>query len=149
MEKSEWQGEGDSPNTPAVWPYTPQAHGLRIFAASPYSLATSQRSSANRMMNDYNKIPLINDKSSRQFEMEVEGRTAKVEYELNGTKMFLTHSNIPKSLIGKGVGAALVEKVFAYIEENNLKLVPMCAHVTAHLREHPEWKRIVEKGVEV
>ena len=101
------------------------------------------------MMNDYNKIPLINDKSSRQFEMEVEGRTAKVEYELNGTKMFLTHSNIPKSLIGKGVGAALVEKVFAYIEENNLKLVPMCAHVTAHLREYPEWKRIVEKGVEV
>ncbi|MBS1569806.1 MAG: N-acetyltransferase [Bacteroidetes bacterium] len=100
-------------------------------------------------MTDLNAIPLINDKSSRQFEMEVEGRTAKVEYELNGTKMFLTHASVPKSLAGMGVGAAIVERVFAYIEENNLKLVPMCAHVTAHLREHPEWKRIVEKGVQV
>ena len=42
-----------------------------------------------------------------------------------------------------------VERVFAYIEANNLKLVPMCSVVTAHLRRHPEWKRIVEKGVEV
>ncbi|MBS1547459.1 MAG: N-acetyltransferase [Bacteroidetes bacterium] len=100
-------------------------------------------------MTDLSRIPLINDKSSRQFEMEVEGRTAKVEYELNGTKMFLTHASVPKSLVDTGVCAALVEKVFAYIEENNLKLVPMCARVTAHLREHPEWKRIVEKGVEV
>lgn len=100
-------------------------------------------------MTDLNSLPLINDKSSRQFELEVEGRMAKLEYELNGTKMFLTHASVPKALSGTGVGAALVEKVFAYIEENNLKLVPMCSFVTAHLRKHPEWKRIVEKGVEV
>ncbi len=100
-------------------------------------------------MNDYTQVPLINDTSSRQFEMEVEGRMAKVEYELNGTKMFLTHAKVPKALEGLGVGAAIVERVFSYIEENNLKLVPMCAFVTAHLRKHPEWKRIVEKGVQV
>lgn len=100
-------------------------------------------------MTDLSNIPLINDTSSRQFEMEVEGRMAKVEYELNGTKMFLTHAKVPKSLAGKGVGAEIVERVFAFIEENNLKLVPMCSFVTAHLREHPEWKRIVEKGVQV
>ena len=100
-------------------------------------------------MTDLNSLPLINDKSSRQFELEVEGRMAKLEYELNGTKMFLTHASVPKALSGTGVGNALVEKVFAYIEENNLKLVPMCSFVTAHLRKHPEWKRIVEKGVEI
>jgi predicted GNAT family acetyltransferase len=100
-------------------------------------------------MTDLSRIPLINDKSSRQFEMEVEGRTAKVEYELNGTKMFLTHASVPKSLAHTNVGATIVEKVFSYIEENNLKLVPMCSYVTAHLRQHPEWKRIVEKGVQV
>lgn len=100
-------------------------------------------------MNDYTQIPLINDTSSRQFEMEVEGRMAKVEYELNGTKMFLTHAKVPKALEGLGVGVAIVERVFSYIEENNLKLVPMCAFVTEHLRKHPEWKRIVEKGVQV
>ncbi len=100
-------------------------------------------------MMDYTAIPMTNDESSRQFEMEVEGRIVKMEYELNGTKMFLTCAKVPKSLVEKGVGAELVERVFTYIEENNLKLVPMCAFVTAHLRKHPEWKRIVEKGVEV
>lgn len=100
-------------------------------------------------MSNLSTIPLINDESSRQFEMEVEGRMAKVEYELNGTKMFLTHAKVPKSLDEKGVCAEIVERVFAYIEANNLKLVPMCSVVTAHLRRHPEWKRIVEKGVEV
>lgn len=100
-------------------------------------------------MSDFYQIPLINDTSSRQFEMEVEGRMAKVEYELNGSKMFLTHAKVPKSLESKGIGAIIVERVFSYIEENNLKLVPMCSFVTAHLRKHPEWKRIVEKGVQV
>ena len=100
-------------------------------------------------MIDLDTIPMTNDKSSRQFEMEVEGRTAKIEYELNGTKMFLTHAAVPKSLAGKGVGAAIVERVFTYIDQNGLRLVPMCSFVTAHLREHPEWQRIVEKGVHI
>lgn len=100
-------------------------------------------------MIDLNKVPMTNDESSRQFEMEVEGRMVKLEYELNGTKMFLTCAKVPKSLADKGVGAELVERVFRYIEQNKLKLVPMCSFVTEHLRKHPEWKRIVEKGVQV
>lgn len=100
-------------------------------------------------MNDFSQIPMTNDESSRQFEMEVEGRLVKLEYELNGTKMFLTCAKVPKSLLGKGVGDELVERVFRHIEDNNLKLVPMCGFVTEYLRRNPEWKRIVEKGVEV
>lgn len=122
----------------------------RIFAA--FSGQAPRRASwpqKTPQMEDLSALPLINDKSSRQFEMEVDGRMAKMEYELNGTRMFLTHSSVPKALAGTGVGTALVEKVFAYIEENHLKLVPMCPFVTAHLRKHPEWKRIVEKGVQV
>lgn len=100
-------------------------------------------------MTDFSTVPLINDKSSRQFEMLVDGRTAKMEYELNGSKIFLTHANVPKALEGRGVGSAMAEKVFAYIEENGWKMVPMCSFVKVHLRAHPAWKRIVEKGVEI
>lgn len=100
-------------------------------------------------MIDYTQIPLIHDETSSQFEMEVEGRIVKLEYQLNGSKMFLTHARVPKSLAGKGADEVIVERAFTYIEENNLRLVPMCGFVKSHLREHPEWQRIVEKGVNV
>ncbi|HMN06100.1 MAG TPA: GNAT family N-acetyltransferase [Flavobacteriales bacterium] len=109
----------------------------------------SPKGIVTRTMMDISEIPMTNDESSRQFEMEVEGRMVKLEYELNGTKMFLTCAKVPKSLADKGVGAELVERVFRHIEENKLKLVPMCGFVTDYLRKNPEWKRIVEKGVQV
>lgn len=98
---------------------------------------------------DLDALTLTNEKNSRQFELVVDGRTAKMEYEQNGTKIFLTHAEVPKELEGRGVGAVLVEKVFTYIEEKGMRMVPMCSFVTAHLRKHPEWKRILEKGVHI
>lgn len=98
-------------------------------------------------MPDLKDIPLVNDKNARQFEMTVNGHMAKIEYEQDGKKIFLTHTLVPKALEGQGVGSALVEKVLTYIEEAGLKLVPMCPFVAAHLRRHTEWQRLLEKGV--
>lgn len=98
-------------------------------------------------MPDLQEIPIVNEKSARQFELTVEGHTARIEYEQDGKKIFLTHTLVPKALEGKGVGSAMVEKVLTYIEEAGWKLVPMCPFVAAHLRRHPEWQRLLEKGV--
>lgn len=98
-------------------------------------------------MLDLKAIPLIDDKSARQFELTVNGHMAKIEYELDGKKIFLTHTEVPKALEGQGVGSALVEKVLTHIEEAGLRLVPMCPFVAAHLRRHPEWQRLLEKGM--
>lgn len=100
-------------------------------------------------MADLTALPLTNDVPFSQFELVVEGHTARLEYQRDGKRMFLTHTEVPPALEGQGVGRVLVEKVLAYIEEAGMRIVPVCPFVAAYLRRHPEWQRLLEKGVQL
>ncbi len=91
----------------------------------------------------YSEIPLINNEAIHNFELIVDGARSFIDYKLKGDKIYLIHTEVPIELEGHGVAAALVEKVFNYIEEHHLKLVPLCAYVAAYLKRHPEWNRLV------
>lgn len=92
---------------------------------------------------------LINE-SKKRFEMNVDGHIAFVEYMMdNENTMFLTHTEVPKSLGGKGIGTAIVEKSLHYIKEHNYKLAPLCPFVAKYLLRHPEWKTLLAKGYNV
>jgi predicted GNAT family acetyltransferase len=54
---------------------------------------------------------------------------------------------VPPILEGKGVATAIIEKTLNYIEQNNLRLIPLCPMVVAYIKRHPEWKRIVDQSV--
>ncbi len=101
------------------------------------------------MAPELESLPLVNNESSRQFELVVDGQKAKIEYDLQKNRMFLTHTEVPAALEGQGVGSAIVEKTLQFIEENNLKLVPWCSFVKAHLKRHPEWKRVLAQGIQI
>ena len=101
------------------------------------------------MVSELEELPLINNESLRQFELVVEGQKAKIEYERQKDRMFLTHTEVPAALEGHGVGAAIVEKSLRYLEENNLKLVPWCSFVKTYLQRHPEWKRLLAQGIQI
>ncbi|WP_232625178.1 GNAT family N-acetyltransferase [Pareuzebyella sediminis] len=60
-----------------------------------------------------------------RFELNVDGQVAFIDFiRAKENKIFLTHTEVPKSLEGKGVGSTIVSKVLDYIRENNLKLAP-------------------------
>ncbi|WP_232622975.1 GNAT family N-acetyltransferase [Pareuzebyella sediminis] len=74
-----------------------------------------------------------------RFELNVDGQVAFIDFiRAKENKIFLTHTEVPKSLEGKGVGSTIVSKVLGYIRENNLKLVPLCPFVAAYIKRHPE-----------
>ena len=99
------------------------------------------------MKDEYVKLELIKNEKESQFEMVVDGHTAIIVYKESPGKIALIHTEVPPVLEGKGVATAIIEKALNYIEQNNLKLVPLCPVVVAYVKRHPGWKRIVDDGV--
>ncbi len=99
------------------------------------------------MKEEYVNLELIDNTARQRFEMDVDGNTAIIEYKRYPGKIALLHTEVPAQLEGKGAATAIIEKALAYIEENNLKLIPLCPLVVAYIKRHPDWKRIVDEGV--
>jgi predicted GNAT family acetyltransferase len=93
---------------------------------------------------------LILNEDKKRFELEVDGKTAFIEFILNNENiLFLTHTEVPIGLEGKGVGSTIVSKTLNYIKEKGYTLAPLCPFVAAYLKRHPEWKEILAKGYNV
>ncbi len=52
--------------------------------------------------------------------------------------IFLTHTEVPVSLEGKGIGSIIVSKTMEYIRESGTVMAPLCPFVAAYLKKHPE-----------
>ena len=98
------------------------------------------------MHSDY---PLIDNSDAKQFEFNVDGQMARIEYIRAKEKIYLTHTEVPRSLEGKGVGSAIVLKALEWIKERELTLVPLCPFVALYLKRNPEWKSLVLKGINI
>ena len=98
-------------------------------------------------LSDLRALPLFDDQEARVFVMKVGDHRARMEYERTNDRMFLTNTNVPAALEGRHVANVLTEKVLTFIEDNKLKLVPMCPKVKAHLRSNPAWQRLMVKGL--
>lgn len=99
------------------------------------------------MKEDYE---LIDNEERHQYEFHIEKYIPKIEYikSKNG-EIYLTHTEVPIPLAGKGVGSRLAEKVLKDIEAKGLRLIPLCPFVAGYIHKHPEWKHIVLRGVHV
>ena len=97
------------------------------------------------MTEDYE---LKDDVHRQQYEFRIGNYTPKIEYikSING-EIYLTHTEVPRELEGKGIGSQLVEKTLQDIERQGLRLVPLCPFVAAYIKKHPEWRRIVMNRV--
>ena len=100
-------------------------------------------------MEDNNELVLRDNTDRKQFELSVEGFTARVEYMIMSNKIFLTHTEVPRELEGKGVGSKIVKLAFEEIEKRGLKLIPLCPFVAKYLTKHPEWKKILADDVKI
>lgn len=96
-----------------------------------------------------NKLFITDNSSKKQFELVSGGYTSRIEYMLVGNKIFLTHTEVPTELEGKGIGSKIVKLVLEEIESRKLKLIPLCPFVAKYISKHPEWKRILADDVNI
>lgn len=50
----------------------------------------------------------------------------------------LTHTEVPKSLAGGGIGSALVKGALDHARSIGVNVIPRCPFVAAYIRRHPE-----------
>ena len=86
---------------------------------------------------------LIDNEAKKQYEFLIDGVLARIEYIKAQGKIFLTHTEVPSKLEGKGVGSALVRQVLEDIQQKGLGLVPLCPFVAAYINRHPEYRGLV------
>lgn len=92
---------------------------------------------------------LINNEDGKQFELHIDGKIAKIEYIRAKEKIYLTHTEVPKGMEGKGIGTDMIRQALEIIKEQGLTLVPLCPFVALYLKRHPEWKSLVLKGINI
>ena len=56
------------------------------------------------------------------------------------------HTEAPVSMRGTGVAMALVEHMIGDAGAEGFKIIPICPHVLAQYRKHPEWSDVMTNG---
>ena len=98
-------------------------------------------------MDDYE---LIDNEERHQYEFHIGKYVPKIEYiKTKNGEIYLTHTEVPVALEGKGVGSQLAEKVLKDIEKQELRLGPLCPFIAGYIQKHPDWRRIVMRGINI
>ncbi len=92
---------------------------------------------------------LINNEAAKRYELPVGDKKAILEYIRVKDKIYLTHTEVPRSLNGRGIGSKIIRLVLEDIKEKDLTLIPLCPFVALYIKRHPEWRSLVLKGVNI
>ncbi|HEX8270080.1 MAG TPA: GNAT family N-acetyltransferase [Flavobacterium sp.] len=100
-------------------------------------------------MKDLSQIEVIDNVTESQFEIEVDGQLAFIEYIIKEDKIYLTHTSVPKGLEGQGVGTVLVQKTLDRLTGKELVLLPMCSFVANYVNENPKYQSLLSDGYQM
>lgn len=88
-------------------------------------------------------LTLRDDPARGRFEAEVEGGTAFALYRLDGDRVVLTHTEVPRAVEGRGIGGALVRAVLDRIRADGRKVVPRYSFAATWIARHPEYRDLL------
>lgn len=80
---------------------------------------------------------------SGRFELEREGQTAYLEYNLAGNVLQLIHTEVPPALRGTGLASELAQSALDWARERGLKVDVICESVAGYINQHPEYADLV------
>lgn len=90
------------------------------------------------------------NEEARRYELEVENTMAYAEFiKAQENVIYITHTEVPASLEGKGVGSALIRQALDHIRVSGQKLVPLCPFTAAFVKRHPEYQDLLREGFHV
>lgn len=89
-------------------------------------------------------IGVDHNESASRFEMRVQGELCVAAYHLIDGVMWLTHTEVPPQLQGRGHAARVVKAALDHARAQGLKVRPACSYVRSYMRRHPETRDLLE-----
>jgi uncharacterized protein len=89
---------------------------------------------------------ITNNVLKHRFETEVGPQTAFMNYRLEADVIAFTHTQVPESLNGRGIGTALIKAGLEYAAKNGLRVIPLCPFVAAFIQSHPQYQASVDSA---
>ena len=87
---------------------------------------------------------VINNTALQQFEYHIDGEMGILQYRFHDDLIWLMHTEVPKSLEGKGIASDLARFALEWARGNNRKVKVVCPFVAVFLKRHPEYLSVVE-----
>jgi predicted GNAT family acetyltransferase len=81
---------------------------------------------------------VTDNRAESRFELEEEGQLAIAAYTLGDGTISFTHTEVPPTLGGRGIGGRLIEQALEDARRRNLRVLPICSFVRAYMDKHPE-----------
>ena len=92
----------------------------------------------------------INDNNFlRQFEVNIGGQLAKVEYALQERKIFLTKIFVPEMKSKDEFSELFMSEVLEIIRDRNISVVPTAAIITKFIRKNRKYKSLLPVGIRI
>jgi predicted GNAT family acetyltransferase len=88
--------------------------------------------------------PVEHNEKATRFEMRVQGQLCIAKYHLIDGVMWLTHTEVPPHLQGRGHAARVVKAALDHARAHGLKVRPACSYVAGYMRRHPETRDLLE-----
>ena len=90
-------------------------------------------------------MKVVDNPDRRRFEIDLgEGQFAFAEYTLPEGKIMFTHTEVPPSHEGRGIGTVLIEAGLAAARERGLKVIPICPFFAAYMQKHVEVQDLLD-----
>jgi predicted GNAT family acetyltransferase len=81
---------------------------------------------------------VVHNEGALRFELRLPGLLCIAQYRLIDGVMWLTHTETPPAMRGRGLAAQVVRAALDHARAHGLKVRPACSYVRTYLRRHPE-----------
>ena len=92
---------------------------------------------------------LIDNTFLRQFQLDVDGELAKIEYSLQDRKIFLTKLIVPETITDEDFTEDFLKLVMENIQERNISVVPTSPPIAKFIRKNRRYKSMLPVGVRI
>jgi predicted GNAT family acetyltransferase len=90
--------------------------------------------------------PSIRDEPERnRFVMRIRGGEAFATYRRANGYLVISHTEVPATLRGQGIGSELAAGVFEFARSKGEHIVPACSFLADWVRRHPEYRDVLAR----